>query len=303
MNQVQDKDSRKVAASGGVIILFSFVISILFYISFRSFIFQDEKFVLEALVLLTVVMLASGIGLIDDLIGWRKGGLSKTFRILSLVIAAIPLMVINAGKSTVALPFLGPVDIGLIYTFIFIPIGVAGAANGMNFLAGFNGLEAGQGVLLISALGLVAFFTGSSWLALVSLIMIAALIAFLFFNFYPAKIFPGDSGTYAIGALVATIAILGNFERIAVFFFIPSIIEAFLKIRGKLIKQSFGKPNKDETLEMPYDKIYSLNHLAILMLTKLGVKATQRKVVLLIWIFQVIIILAGLLIFQKGIFI
>ncbi len=132
--------------------------------------------------------------------------------------------------------------------------------------------------------------------------MVASLLAFLLFNFYPAKVLPGDSLTYGVGGLVAILAILGNFEKIAVFFFIPYIIETGLKIRGKLVKQSFGKPREDGTLDLKYDKIYSLNHLAIFLLKKWNVRSTEKNAVVLIWAFQIMIILIGFVIFRAGIF-
>ena len=127
--------------------------------------------------------------------------------------------------------------------------------------------------------------------------MVASLIAFYIFNKYPAKVFPGDILTYSIGALIASIAILGDIEKIAVFFFIPYIIETGLKLRGKLVKESFAKVNKDGSLEMPYKKIYGLEHLAILILkkTKPSKKVYEKDVVYLINGFQILIIILGFL--------
>jgi len=51
--------------------------------------------------------------------------------------------------------------------------------------------------------------------------------------------------TYSIGALIASMAILGNFEKIAVFVFIPYILETVLKLRGRLKKYSFAKVRED----------------------------------------------------------
>jgi UDP-N-acetylglucosamine--dolichyl-phosphate N-acetylglucosaminephosphotransferase len=219
-----------------------------------------------------------------------------------VLFAAVPLMVINAGKHTMSIPFLGVVDFGLLYPLLLIPIGIVGATTTFNFLAGFNGLEAGQGVIILSALSLVAYLTGSSWLSLILLIMVVALLAFLIYNFYPAKVFPGDTLTYSIGGLIAISAILGNFEKIAVFFFIPYILEVILKSRGKLVKQSFGKINKDGSLDLLYPKIYGITHLAIFSLKKLGIKPTEKKVVYFIWAFQILIVILGLIIFREGIF-
>ena len=101
--------------------------------------------------------------------------------------------------------------------------------------------------------------------------------------------------TYSVGALIAGMAILGNFEKIAVIVFIPYIIEFFLKLRGGLKKQSFGIPDKYGYLKMPYKKIYGLEHLAISILNKFG-HATEKKVVYFIYLFQIIFILIGFLV-------
>jgi UDP-N-acetylglucosamine--dolichyl-phosphate N-acetylglucosaminephosphotransferase len=293
---------KKVAGSGGITTIIAFVIGVLLFISFRVFILKNEDFLIEILALLTTILLATGIGLIDDLLGWRKGGLSRRSRIILIALAAIPFMAINAGRGQVALPFNGIVDLGILYPLIFVPIGIVGATTTYNFLAGYNGLEAGNGVLIISALGIVAFLTGNSWLSIIAFCMVAALLAFLTFNFYPARIFPGDSLTYAIGSLIAILAILGNMEKIAVFFFIPFILETIIKGRGKYLKQSFGIPKKDGSLALKYNKFYGLEHITIYLLNISGIKATERKVVISLWIFQLVIIIMGLIIFRHGIF-
>lgn len=293
---------EKVAGSGGIIVILGFVIGLMAFIAYRVFYLRTSSHLVEILALLSVIFFLCGIGIMDDLFGWRKGGLSRRSRIILIALAAVPLMAINAGRSTVSIPYAGIVDLGLLYPLIVIPIGIVGAATTYNFLAGYNGLEAGQGIIILSAMALVAYFTNNSWLSIVSLIMVASLLAFLLYNYYPARVFPGDSITYSIGGLIAIISILGNFEKIAVFFFIPYIIETALKSRGGLIKHSFGRPCPNKTLEVPYEKLYSLNHLAIYLLNKTKYKATERRVVLLIWSFQLAIVILGLIIFQGGIF-
>ncbi len=247
-------------------------------------------------------MILAGIGIIDDLLGWQHGGLRRRFRLLLCFLAAIPLMVINAGYSTVSLPIIGKTNLGLIYPLVLIPIGIVGATTTFNFLAGFNGLETGQGILILIGMSIVAYFIGKSWLALIGLCMIFSLLAFWIFNKYPAKIFPGDVLTYPVGGLIAIMAILGNFEKIAVFFFIPYILETVLKLRGKLIKQSFGKLTKNNGLKLNYNKVYSLTHLSILILGKIKNKVEEKDVVRFIYFIQIIFILIGFIIFRESIF-
>lgn len=294
---------EKVAGSGGIIVVVSFVISVLVYIAYITFYLKESNNHLVAIFsLLLVVCLLAGIGFIDDLFGWQHGGLSRRSRLILVALASIPLMAINAGRPDISLPFLGQANLGIIYSLVVIPIGIIGATTTFNFLAGFNGLEAGQGILLLSAAAIVSYATGNSWLSIIALCMVVALIAFLFYNFYPARVFPGNSITYAIGGLFAIISILGNFEKVAIFFFIPYIIETILKSRGGLEKQSFGKPNKEGTLDLKYDKFYALTHIAIFMLKKLNIRPTEKNVVYSIWLFQIAIILLGFLIFREGIF-
>lgn len=293
---------KNVAASGGVITVMSFVLGVLFYVAIKTFLFQDNGTILEIFSLLGVILMLSIVGLTDDLLGWRHGGLSPRFRLMLAVVASIPLVVINAGVPNINLPFLGPMNVGLLYPLFLIPLGIAGATYSYNFLAGFNGLESGQGIIIISFLSLIAYITGNPWLSIMGLCMVAALLVFYFYNKYPAKVFPGDILTYIVGALIAGMAILGNFEKIAFFVFIPYVIETVLKTRGKIKKTSFGKPNKDGSLDMPYDKIYGLTHFSIFMLKKVKNKVYEKDVIYFIFSIQIIICLLSLLVFRGVLF-
>ncbi|MCX6749283.1 MAG: glycosyl transferase family 4 [Candidatus Pacearchaeota archaeon] len=291
---------RNVAGSGGIIVVIAFVLGVLYYIAVRTFIIKDSNGIsVEIFALLSVVLILTIVGIIDDLLGWRNKGLSKRTRIFLAFAASIPLVVINAGSSTTNLPFFGIVNLGILYPLVLIPIGIAGATTTYNFLAGFNGLEAGQGIIILGFLSYVAYVTGSSWISLIGLIMVAALIGFWLYNKSPAKVFPGDSLTWTIGALIASMAILGDFEKIAIFVFIPYILETILKLRGGLVKHSFAKPNKDRSLEMPFKKIYGLEHLAVYILKKIkpSKKVYENDVVYLIHGFQLFIIVLAFFIF------
>ncbi len=285
---------KNVASSGGIVVVMSFVLGVLAYIALKTFVFSGTNMALEIFSLLSVILILSVVGLTDDLLGWKNNGLSIGIRLLLAAAASIPLVVINAGVHSMVVPFWGAVDFGILYPLIIIPVAIVGASTTYNFLAGFNGLEAGQGVLILGFLSFVAYITGSGWLAAVGLCMVGALVGFYIFNKAPAKVFPGDIMTYSIGALIAGMAILGNFEKIAFIVFIPYIFEVILKLRGGLKKHSFGIPNKDGTLDMPYDKVYGLEHLAILILNKFG-RATERKVTYMIHALQILFILVAFL--------
>ncbi|MBS3074225.1 glycosyl transferase family 4 [Candidatus Pacearchaeota archaeon] len=291
-----------VAGSGGIIVISGLIFGILAYIAIHTFYFKGSGNAIEIFALTTSILILAGIGLIDDLLGWIKGGLRRRLRMALCLFAAIPLIVINSGISKITLPFLGAVDIGVLYIIVAIPLGIVATSTTFNFLAGFNGLETGQGIMIFSALALVTYVTGNAWLSFISLLVVISLLGFWFFNKYPAKVFPGDVMTYPIGGLIAIIAILGNIEKIAIIFFIPYILEVILKVRGRLMMHSFGKPDKNNNLDMPYSKVYGLEHLAILILKKFRKKVTERGVVYVIHAFQLIFIIIGLLIMKNDFF-
>jgi len=293
---------KKVASSGGIVVIMAFILGVLFFMAIKTFIIGGDNIALEIFALLSVILILAIIGLTDDLLGWQHGGLSARFRLFLAFVASIPLVVINAGTHTMDTFFFGVINLGILYPLIILPLGIAGATYTYNFLAGFNGLEAGQGIIILSFLSFIAYVTGSPWLALIGLCMVASLFGFYLYNKFPAKVFPGDILTYSIGALIAGMAILGNFEKIAIFIFIPYIIETFLKLRGGLKKQSFGSPQEDGSIEMPYKKIYGLTHLSIFVLKKFKEKVYEKDVVYLIFAFQIIIGLLALIIFGRWLF-
>jgi len=302
-------EKPEVVEVGGIAVIAGFVIGILFYIAVRTFILEDINGVsLQIFVLISSILILAFIGLVDSLLAtssnsaishhiknWRRG-LRRRHRIFLCLVASIPLMAINAGTSVMNVPFFGAVNFGILYPLILIPLGIIGATTTYNFLAGFNGLEAGQGIIILSFLSFVAYATGNSWLAVVGLCFVASLIAFFIFNKNPAKVLPSDVLTYPLGGLIAIMAILGNFEKIAVIVFIPYIIEFILKSRGRLTKQSFGIPEKNGNLKMPYDKIYGMTHLAIFVVGKLKKKVTENDVVYFIFAIQILFVLLGFLV-------
>jgi len=277
---------RKTAEVGGLPVLFAFLFGVLIFVGVKTFYFGNVSYEKEIFaVVLTITMIAL-IGFIDDILGW-KIGLRQWQKPLLCLFAALPIMMINSGVSKMNLPFFGLVDLGIIYPLILVPIAVSGAANGFNMLAGYNGLEAGMGIIILGALGLIVWqMQGLSHIAMIAAIMIMALLGFLIFNRYPARIFPGDTLTYMTGATIAVVAILGNVEKAALVLFIPYFIEFFLKARGDFRKESFAKVNDQGYLEKPYDKIYGLEHLMISVLGRLKIKVTEKRAVYSIYLLE-----------------
>jgi len=287
-----NKPSRvKVAEGGGVWVSLSVAFGLLFYIALNIYLLNKFANALELMALSLMLILASFLGFLDDILGWKKG-LHPIYRILLMVPLAIPMVVIKAGYSTMAIPFIGRVDFGVLYPLILVPIGILGAANAFNMIAGYNGLEATMGIQLLFFTSIYTYMKELRPSFEAAIIMLAAIIGFLIYNWYPARIFPGNSFTYGVGAYYASLVVIGNFEKFGVLLFSLYFVELLLFMRGLLngvYKENYGKVLPDGTLDLPYEKIYSLTHLAIKIQKILRGKATEKGVVIVLNILQFMI--------------
>ena len=228
--------------------------------------------------LVSVTLLAALIGLLDDLLGWKKG-LPAWVRVLSTIPASLPLVVAKYNAYVVHIPILDRfVYLGPLFPLVVVPVGVMGASNAYNMIAGYNGLEAGMGVVLLAFTAAYAAIRGAWFSMYASLVMLAALLAFLAYNWYPARVFPGNTMTYALGAYYAGIVVLGGVAAFGLFMFIPYYVELLLFLRGLahgVYKENFGRPAPDGSLEPPYERSYSLTHVMIRLQRALRGRATE----------------------------
>ena len=134
---IHKRGERVIAEMGGITVLLGFIIGIMIYIAMRVFIFQANTNIATILAILTAILLAGIIGIIDDVLGW-KIGLRQWQKPLLTLLVAMPVMAVNAGTRVMSLPFIGPFDLGLIYPLIVIPAIILIGTNGFNMLAGYN---------------------------------------------------------------------------------------------------------------------------------------------------------------------
>lgn len=259
-------------------VLFGLIAGIFTYIIVQTFLMRaiDQAQLLYLMAVITTLILITFIGVIDELTcliknkregsglfeRFKRKGLSKLSQFFLPVPAAIPLMVVSVGVTMAAVPFLGNVNFGIIYPLIIVPIAILGAANATNMLAGFNGLQAGLGIVLSIFLGVFAYMHGSIAAALLAFVFAAALFAFLRYNWYPARIFPGGLD-YLVGAVIACIAVIGHIETFAFLCFLPWFVELFLKLPDGFKAENFGILQKDGTLKAPYKQPKSLTHIVM----------------------------------------
>ncbi len=288
-----------VPEAGGIWAVIGVAFGLLVFEAFYRYL-EDRYYSVVELYGLVVVLFMSGfLGFIDDILGW-KAGLKPRYRILFMAPISLPLVVMRAGVSRVDLPLLGVIDFGVLYPLILVPTGIVGASNAFNMIAGYNGLEAGMGVILLLFTSIFAYYKDLNFIFYASLIGIAGILAFLIYNWYPARVFPGNTFTYAFGSYYASLVILGNFEKFGITLFSLYFLELILYLRGKLDgihKENFARVSNDGSLELPYSKYYSITHIALGVLRSTRGKATETGVVLFILLLQFIVGIASLALF------
>lgn len=98
-------------------------------------------------------------------------------------------------------------DIGWAYLPVAALL-IVGFANAVNLTDGLDGLAAGTSAIAYTAYGVIAFFQGQTYLVIFCLTMVGALFGFLWYNVHPAQVFMGDIGSMALGATLATVALM-----------------------------------------------------------------------------------------------
>ncbi|MFP4400561.1 MAG: MraY family glycosyltransferase [Candidatus Woesearchaeota archaeon] len=294
---IHKTSQKEIPEMGGVTVVMGFMAGLTIYISVLSFLNYNLERIVLIFAAATSVLTGTIVGMLDDILGW-KVGLKQWQKPLLMFFAALPLMAISFSHRFLYIPFIDNIQIGITYSLIIIPMIIVGTSNGFNMIGGYNGLETGMGIILLSSLSILSFMTNAKYVGIMSLIMVFALIVFLIYNKYPAKVFPGDSMTYSVGVLFGIIALLAHLEVAAGIMFSLYFIELILKARGKFKKESFSRVKEDNSLEPMYSKIYAVEHVALRILKKFKKKVYEQDVVRLLWLTQTVICIAVIILYQ-----
>lgn len=254
------------------------------------------------------IMMITAVGFFDDIfIGKKKEmsrsgtydyrmGLKQRQKALLILPAAIPLMVINAGHSSMVFPLIGAVEFGILYPLLIIPIGVLCVANAYNMLGGINGIESGMALIALTGLGLFTYMRGSYEASVISFIAAAGFLGVMHYARTPAKIMAGDSATYLAGALIATAVIVGNVHKFGIIIFMPWIIEAFIKLKSKFQGTSLGKLTDKGHLKPLRGKTESLTHFVM----NAG-NFTEKQIMIIFWLIEAGFVALAFLFYYTGI--
>lgn len=208
------------------------------------------SFIDRAQTYLPLVALASAafFGLADDLLGVFKigskgGGLNIKQKILLYSFVALigaSWFYFRLDWDVLHIPFLGDFSIGWWYIPLFIFIVVASAFS-TNETDGLDGLAGGVMIVAFAALTVVAFVEGRYHLASFTGVIAGALLAFLWFNIYPARFFMGDTGSMSLGITLGVIVMLTNTTLLLPFFAFILVMESGSVILQVISKKIFHK--------------------------------------------------------------
>lgn len=209
--EIVGKDIHKpnqpiVAEMGGIGILLGVIIGLFVAI----YLYPPLQFTL--IITLLVILLVGMVGMVDDLVV-----LSSKEKLILLWFAGLPLI------------WIAPPNVGILY-MLSMPLAVTIAANLTNMLAGLNGIESGLGAIAMTSLTISCIIMGKYDVAIISMTMLGALLAFLIYNRHPSRVFPGDVGTLIIGATIVVVAFIGRVKMIAFIVLVPNIIDSALKL-------------------------------------------------------------------------
>lgn len=279
---------------GGILILFTTTSIYLIFILTYLFIYRKipsnyPSILHEIKIILFTFIFFSFLGLFDDLnkiFFWKKNnfyGLRVRHKLILETILALIIsywLYSDLKISIINIPFLGVFDLGIFY-IIFATFVIISFCNAVNITDGLDGLATGVLVISLGAFWIIA----RSILDVPTSLFIAAwlggLLAFLYFNIYPARIFLGDAGALSFGATFAVIGlILGKAFALIIIggVFVLEILSSFIQILGKKILKRKILPVAPLHLWFQY------------------VGWEEPKIVMRAWLFAIIFAIFGLMI-------
>ncbi len=260
---------RYVPTSGGLSILLAFY-SAVFLAILGAF---SAQITLPELVSAFIIALYGLFGLLDDLID-----IGRATKVVFPPVFTLPIAFV-ASKAEV--PLIG--EVGGLLLFIIAPVYVMVVANLVNMHSGFNGMASGLTAILLAFL-LLKSLTSGKGSTLISSAMLGALLAFLYFNWYPSKIFDGNVGAFTMGSTVGLAIVLGGFYVSGFVMLLPHTANFLLYVYWRLMRKikphderykivKFGKVRKDKSIEAP-------NPYTLKWVLPYYFKMTEKQVVL-----------------------
>lgn len=227
-------------AGGILIILVTILLSSFFYV------FTKYHLNWTARVLYLTLVSFGMLGFYDDIhkfFGYKKGtyGLRIRYKFLlqwSLALSIGWLLYNKMFMDTIHIPFLGFFNLGP-YFMAYAAIVIIATSNAVNITDGLDGLVTGLTIIALAAFWYLSSRSSLGDIDLFIAVMIGSLLAFLYFNIFPARVWLGDTGALALGAMLAVISLMINQSFILMLIggvFVVETLSSFIQIISKSLR-------------------------------------------------------------------
>ena len=196
--------------TGGIFIIISTILASVAGLTMNQTLTTQSIIVLITFVFFMLAGLKDDLGKIKE--KQNKGGLTPRNKLFfQIAIALLPALYMTFSGQTYL--NIGDFNLELHYLYpLFVIFFMTGVSNAVNLTDGLDGLAASNTAVAMLACAIICTINGNIDLAIISAATMGSVIGFLYFNRHPAKVFMGDTGSLALGGLLATLAVIGKFE-------------------------------------------------------------------------------------------
>jgi UDP-GlcNAc:undecaprenyl-phosphate GlcNAc-1-phosphate transferase len=163
----------------------------------------NGQFILDNIGFFSALLLIFALGVYDDNVG-----VSPKWKFVLIIVAILIIFFVDDFRIDHLGEWFGfDIHLPMFLALLVTIFAVVGFTNALNLLDGLDGLAGGVSLVIFSSFLYIGYFYGDEFIVTISLVMIFSLIGFLFFNWSPANIFMGDSGSLVFGFVIATVAV------------------------------------------------------------------------------------------------
>ncbi len=278
---VEDKyklNNKKIPTIGGIAIFIGVIIAL----ALTQVIMRNDG-IGKLFIFYFIVTVYAMYGILDDLFAFKQ----RYDKILVLMVLSFPI------ASLITSTYLFGIDFELWYLLLLAPIYIMAVANLVNVYSGFNGLAMGLSLILLITVAVKSYMLFGLHNLIYIIPVLGALLVFLPFNFYPAKLFEGNVGAFLVGSSLGAFLIINKLELFGLFILIPHIINFILDTIVlailKIPDVKFGEIDKNGYIVAPKSvRFKSLKYILTYYL-----KLKERNAVLILYIPTIIFCIIG----------
>ena len=261
---VDKPNQRKVHAKlmprlGGLAIFIAFILGYMVFDVKHTSLLEDQTAFFDAYMISAVLIVITG--MLDDMFELP----AKAKFLIQLVAALIMVFYGNFLITNFNMPFIPVIELGW-FGGVFTILWIIGITNSINLIDGLDGLSSGVSSITFLTMGVLSIYMGDIFVAMLCFLLLGSTSGFLIHNFYPAKIFMGDSGSLFLGFSISVLSLLGYKNAAFVSFIIPIIMlsvpifdTVWAFIRRMLNGESPFKPDRGHVHHVLLDK--NLGHI------------------------------------------